>query len=479
MLRTPALIAVAIGASVMTATPALAAKPPTGLINSISRDLGISTDQAVSRLANEARGNSAAPSLSKRIGDDFAGIWYEGAESTLVAASTDAADTAAIAAAGAKVRIVPRTLAQLTSVKDTLDGMAPPSSVHAWAISPQDNAVIVDASDEAAAKAWIASSGADASAVQVRASAGRPKPLYEIRGGDAYYTSQGYRCSIGFAARRGTALGFTSAGHCGTPGVTTTGYNQVAQGSFQLSSFPGDDFSWVQTNADWTAAGVVNGYSAGILPVRGAAVTQPGGSVCRSGSTTQWHCGTVQALNSTVNYPEGSVSGLTRTNVCAEGGDSGGSFISGDQAQGMTSGGSGNCTSGGTTYFQPIAEALSRGGLTLVTSGGTQPPPTGCTGYSQQFSGSLSSGQSAYQPNNSYYQSTVSGNHAACLDGPTGTDFDLYLQKWNGSAWAVVATSDSANPDETISYNGTSGYYRYRVTSYTGSGAYTLGVNHP
>jgi streptogrisin C len=81
----------------------------------------------------------------------------------------------------------------------------------------------------------------------------------------------------------------------------------------------------------------------------------------------------VQANNQTVNYGGGDVvSGLTRTTVCAEPGDSGGAFVSPNgatrvQAQGITSGGSGNCTSGGTTFHQPVNEALSRYGLTLVT----------------------------------------------------------------------------------------------------------------
>ncbi|MFC5833193.1 S1 family peptidase [Nonomuraea insulae] len=478
MLRTLALIA--IGALVMTATPAVAnAKPPSGVVDALQRDLGITKEQALNRLVNEARGNAAAPGLSKRLGDRYAGIWYEGSESALVVASVDPADTAAITRSGAKARIVSRSIAQLTTVKEGLDRSAPPASVHSWAVSPKDNSVVVLTNDEQAARAWIDTSGTDAAAVTYEQAAERPRLLYDIRGGDAYYTSDGFRCSVGFAARRGTQLGFTTAGHCGTTGITTTGYNRVAQGTFQISSFPGNDYAWVATNTNWTAPGVVNGYSAGILPVRGSAVTQPQGSVCRSGSTTQWHCGTVTALNSTVNYPEGTVSGLTRTTVCAEGGDSGGSFISGDQAQGMTSGGSGNCTSGGTTYFQPIGEILSAGSLTLVTSGGTDPPPTGCSAYEETYSGSLTSNQSAYQPNNSYYQATVSGTHAACLDGPSGMDFDVYLQKWNGSTWAVVATGDSPNPDETISYNGTAGYYRYRVHAYSGSGSYTLGLNRP
>ncbi|MGI5281896.1 S1 family peptidase [Nonomuraea polychroma] len=487
MLRTPALIAIAIGALVVTATPAVSAspstvssagKPPSGVVDALERDLGITEAQVINRLANEARGNSAAPALRKKLGDRFAGIWYEGAESTFVVASVDPADAAEIRRAGGVARIVPRTLAQLSAVKDSLDRTAPPAAVHSWAISPQDNSIIVAANDTAAAQSWITASGVDAAAVKVEPSAERPRLFYDIRGGDAYYTSEGYRCSVGFAARRGTQLGFTTAGHCGATGVTTTGYNRVAQGTFQISSFPGNDYAWVATNSQWTAPGVVNGYSAGILPVRGATVTQPQGSVCRSGSTTQWRCGTVTALNATVNYPEGTVTGLTRTTVCAEGGDSGGSFISGDQAQGMTSGGSGNCTVGGTTYFQPVGEILSVGGLTLVTAGGTDPPPT-CQGHEETYSGSLTSNASAYQPNGSYYRATVSGTHSACLDGPNGADFDVYLQKWNGSSWSVVARGDSPNPDETISYNGTAGYYRYRVHAYSGSGSYTLGLSRP
>ncbi len=104
-------------------------------------------------------------------------------------------------------------------------------------------------------------------------------------------------------------------------------------------------------------------------------MTPVGGRVCRSGSTTGWRCGTVQALNQTVSYGGGNiVSGLTRTTACAEPGDSGGAFVSDPpallgkvQAQGLTSGGSGNCSTGGTTFFQPVSEALGAYGLTLYT----------------------------------------------------------------------------------------------------------------
>jgi streptogrisin C len=95
-----------------------------------------------------------------------------------------------------------------------------------------------------------------------------------------------------------------------------------------------------------------------------------GASVCRSGRTTGWRCGVIQARNVTVNYAQGAVFGLTQSNACAQAGDSGGAWISGNQAQGVTSGGSGNCTTGGTMFFQPVNEILGAYGLSLVTTGG-------------------------------------------------------------------------------------------------------------
>jgi Zn-dependent metalloprotease len=102
---------------------------------------------------------------------------------------------------------------------------------------------------------------------------------------------------------------------------------------------------------------------------------------------------------------------------------------------------------------------------------------TGCTSYSGSLSGT---GASQIQPNGTYYYSSVSGTHTAKLTGPaSGADFDLYLYKWNGSAWSQVAASESSTANESTSYSGTSGYYEYKVYSYSGSGSYTLCITHP
>ncbi|MCK2220324.1 alpha-lytic protease prodomain-containing protein [Actinomadura sp. ATCC 31491] len=353
--------------------------PEPGLLDAVARDLGLTGGQAADRLSNEAAAASLEPALRARLGASYAGSWLTGPTATPVTATTDPAQEAAIRAAGVEPRVVTRSLARLDQVKAALDAAAAraPRTAPVWYVDVVANTVVVLTSTPAKASAWVRASGADPAAVRVVRSGERPVTYYDVRGGDAYYIGSGTRCSVGFAVTKaGSPGGFVSAGHCGTAGSATSGANRVAQGTFRGSSFPGNDYSWVEVNSQWTPTGVVNGYSAGLLPVRGATVAQAGSSVCRAGSTTGYHCGTVQQLNTSVTYSQGTVTGVTRTSVCAEPGDSGGSFIAGDQAQGVTSGGSGDCTSGGTTYFQPVGEILSVYGLTLATQGGG-PGPTG------------------------------------------------------------------------------------------------------
>jgi subtilisin family serine protease len=111
---------------------------------------------------------------------------------------------------------------------------------------------------------------------------------------------------------------------------------------------------------------------------------------------------------------------------------------------------------------------------------GATPPPatTGCT-LPESYNGSLAgTGSAAYQPNGTYYYAAA-GTHTGCLRGPSGADFDLYLLRWNGSSWATVAQGTKAGSAEDVSYNGTAGYYTWRVESYSGSGSYTFGLRRP
>lgn len=129
-------------------------------------------------------------------------------------------------------------------------------------------------------------------------------------------------------------------------------------------------------------------------------------------------------------------------------------------------------------YYVTVRAYSTFSGVTLVGNydlgGGA--PCTGCTQYTGSLSGT---NDYDYHPNGSYYYSSTSGTHEGWLEGPAGTDFDLRLQKWNGSSWVQVATSLSGTSSEHITYSGTAGYYRYRIESYSGSGSYTHWEKRP
>jgi streptogrisin D len=186
-----------------------------------------------------------------------------------------------------------------------------------------------------------------------------------VSGGQAIYGGGG-RCSLGFNVRSGSTYYFLTAGHCTNLGANW--YSNASQtsllGSRAGTSFPGNDYGIVRYSAS-PGAGNVYLYNGSYRDITGAANAYVGQYVIRSGSTTGAWDGYVQGLNATVNYAEGRVRGLIQTNVCAEPGDSGGSLFAGNTAIGLTSGGSGNCRSGGTTFFQPVTEALSRYGVSV------------------------------------------------------------------------------------------------------------------
>ncbi|MFI8367892.1 carbohydrate-binding protein [Streptomyces sp. NPDC085466] len=361
--------------AVQSAARALgAAEARPELLAAMGRDLGLTRAQAERRLVNEAEAGATAARLRDRLAGSFAGAWVAGAESgSLTVATTRAADLPAIREAGATARLVRHDLSALERAKDALDRAAGADAPVRY-VDVRANVLVVEEVRAGAGARLAAATGVPRELVRVVRTDAAPRPLYDIRGGDAYYMGGGGRCSVGFAVTRGTTQGFATAGHCGRAGQSTSGFNQVAQGTFQASVFPGSDMAWVAANSSWTSTPYVKGAGGANVQVTGSVLQTVGSSVCRSGSTTGWHCGTIQQHNTSVTYPEGTISGVTRTTVCAEPGDSGGSYISGSQAQGVTSGGSGNCSSGGTTFFQPLNPILSNYGLTLKT-GGTDPGP--------------------------------------------------------------------------------------------------------
>jgi streptogrisin C len=341
------------------------------ILAAMKRDLGLDAEQAHVRVAREIQATEVIEQLKTKAG--FAGAWL--VDGDLKVAVTEESLSSEVTDAGATPFVVSVPLSKLEEAKKALDALNTAadlskrsdaaSGIAAYYVDVAANKLVLEAVSTGTAKAAELAKqvGLVESEYQVVTVDSLPTTFATIRGGDAYYINNSARCSVGFSV----TTGFVSAGHCGTAGSTAATSAGATIGTFSGSRFPGSgDYSYIRGSSGNTFQGRINNYASGTLPVSGSTASATGASICRSGSTTGVHCGTVRSLGATVNYSEGSVTGLTQTNVCAEPGDSGGSFYSGAQAQGVTSGGSGNCQSGGVTYFQPVNEILSTYGLTLV-----------------------------------------------------------------------------------------------------------------
>lgn len=414
--------AAGVPAVTFTSSAAAAATPAAarfdidpGMVAAMRRDLHLNDDQIAARLATEAAAPVIQRRLTARLGNTFAGAWIQDGSDRLTVGITDQKQAAAVRSEGALPQLVTRSQSDLKAARTKLDkaaGRLKGTTIRGWHVDVARNTVVIDAAPGAEATARTFAQDSGAGAVEVVTTAEAPRTVYDIRGGDQYVINGNTLCSVGFPV----AGGFVSAGHCGGVNSPTLGNNNVAQGTFAGSSFPGNDYSWIRTNGNWTPQPWVNNYAGGNVIVAGSQDAAIGSSICRSGRTTGWRCGTLQGREETVNYAQGAVNGLSRMSACAEPGDSGGSVISGNQAQGVTSGVTGNCTSGGTTWFQPVNEILGVYGLSLTTSGGG--------------SGSTSA--------------VVSNWNNKCIDVPNGNFSDgVLVQMWgcNGTAaqrWTFV-----------------------------------------
>ncbi|MEU8028544.1 S1 family peptidase [Streptomyces sp. NPDC049099] len=314
-------------------------------------------------LSAPAAGNLAS-TLLKNLGSGAAGSYYDARARSLVVNVLDQGAAKAVEAAGAKARLVANSLAALDGARTTLkkDATIPGTS---WAIDPVGNKVVVTADRTVSGAQWAKLSkvvGGLGGRAELKRSKGEFKPF--IAGGDAISGSGG-RCSLGFNVVKDGQPYFLTAGHC-TAEISSwsdSGGKEIGQNA--ESRFPGTDFGLVKYTSQTDHPSEVDLYNGSTQKITGAAEATVGMKVTRSGSTTHVHDGTVTGLNATVNYQEGTVSGLIQTNVCAEPGDSGGSLFSGSNAIGLTSGGSGDCTSGGETFFQPVTAALSATGAQI------------------------------------------------------------------------------------------------------------------
>lgn len=380
----PLAAAVVLASASLPAVAADAVAP--ALKAAMKRDMALTDQQLGQYMKTQRLAMQQAKAVEAAQGRDFAGLWIERKGNTFSVVSATTKIAPQRGPAGVEIRNARHSLATLNAAKARLDGARAPAGVYAWGVDLRNNAVTVGVAPGAqkAAIDFVAASGAEVSTIRFVTMGDAPRVLATLQGGSEYISSpdgvSGYYCSVGFGVSSSSGQGFATAGHCsdGESGWSTYVAGARKQpatliGSFAGASFPSNDYAWVRLNSGHSVQPIVDGYRQADVAVRGSAVAPVGATVCRSGRTTGWHCGAVQAYNVTVQYPDATVNGLTHVKVCAEGGDSGGSFIDGGgQAQGVLSGGNYSCKGKqaqlANSYFQPIGEILQAYNLTLLTS---------------------------------------------------------------------------------------------------------------
>jgi len=389
----PLSLAMAMAAS--AAGPSDSVSP--SLRAAMQRDLGLTSAQLSQYLKIERLAAQQEKLQARAQGRNFAGSWIEQSNGSfkLVVATTKVGPQKA--AAGIEIRNARHSFAELDASKAQLDavlarGGKAPAGVYGWYVDVASNSVVVSVGKgkQQAGINFIAASGANAQSVRLVVDEEQPSLRADLKGGLGYLRNPGdgylYACSIGFTVTQGSTPGYVSAGHCGDANEPV--YLELTQqwtlgpriGTFAASNFPnpgqtGNDYSWIRVDAGHTLSPIVYGWGKGDVTVRGGTEAAVGAAICRSGRTSGWRCGTIEAKNQTVNYSSGeTILNLTRTTACSEGGDSGGSFITGPgQAQGVLSGGSGSCkgkqpNNRTRSFYQPLLPILSAYNLTLRTS---------------------------------------------------------------------------------------------------------------
>ncbi|MFD0318833.1 S1 family peptidase [Streptomyces flavalbus] len=351
-------------------------------------------DAAAPKTLKAADASGLATQLAGLLGDAFAGSYYDSASQQLVVNVVGDDNQVVVQArkAGATVRQVDNSMGELEVAARTLKSEATIPGT-AWAVDPRTNKILVTADSTVTGGDWDQlESTVDtlgSGMATLKKSAGTFKTF--VSGGDAIFGG-GARCSLGFNVTAADgAPAFLTAGHCGVAAEQwSDAQNGAPVGTVEQAVFPGDgDFALVRYDDPATEAPSEVDVGGGqLVPIARAAEAAVGQRVFRMGSTTGLFDGTVTGLDATVNYPEGTVTGLIQTDVCAEPGDSGGSLFTQDgSAIGLTSGGSGDCTIGGETFFQPVTTALAAVGATLGTEGADGAEGAGDAGAGEEDQG--------------------------------------------------------------------------------------------
>jgi streptogrisin C len=406
--RSRGLLAATFVVALLRVAPADAAESQDPLaVDEYARRYEVTPSEADARLELQTKAAGIANALSNRLGDDFAGVWFDNQDGQLVVPLVSDKDDAAVAKqfaeygvdeSGYRTTLVDSTIAELQASQRRLieagDKQLPEGGVRIG-IDPSTNSVVVEISSDVGAEN-LAAARARAAAEPTRVKVVEKDPQAFVEDAQACTWNSERRacdppfhggveiygpttCTSGFAAT-GNALGNSfvmTAGHClSHPGAwwaqTSNGYQNelgTQEGYFygggngdggvirvQNSNWWVKEWGWRGHVVIWgppsNPAAVQNASN----PIYGSASSYVGEYVCHSGRSSGSSCGTVTQLNFKTTYGDGTrVEHMTRVNgACAEPGDSGGPVYAGNTALGVWSGGQGACAENNYTEVHEI-----------------------------------------------------------------------------------------------------------------------------
>ncbi|WP_439377948.1 fibronectin type III domain-containing protein [Amycolatopsis lexingtonensis] len=460
-----ALAALGLGVSPAEAAPG----HPDAEVAGVAAAFGLTADQARTQLTAQDDAHRLAVALPASVRARSAGQWFDAAAGKLTVAVTTAEAAEQARAAGAAARVVARSQADLDrtdAAVRALVGTGVPG-VYGWGVDVRGNEVGVDV-DRTKKTAATESFLSRVRELGVRITETGSSPRQQsgtIQTGNPWWPGSESNCSVGFPVTDSSgAKHFLTAGHCtndrdqaayGASGQQNRIGTSNVGGTHSVNAREGDMGVVAVTEAGWALSASVNTWGQPAITLSGAAEAMVGDRVCHSGNTSHWQCGEVKYTHKSVDYGGGLViDDLTWTTACSLGGDSGGGWLLGDKATGLHDGGPSKCvdnpSDGDMSLFQPVAEALGKWQLTLVTSGGTtlpgapaNPRVTGTTATSVSLTWDASTGDvAAYDVyNGSALATSVAGTSATVtgLSPDTAYSFTVKARDAAGNTSAASA----------------------------------------
>ncbi|MFC0111006.1 S1 family peptidase [Kibdelosporangium aridum] len=343
------------------------------MVQAAAVELGVSQAKAAQRLDLEQR-------LSRKLADlQASGVPTDGAffdnNGALV---VNTSDSAKVKAAGLTPRSGVKGERALTTLSAQVERAlgADINQVQSWGPDVAADRVVVTVEPNASEALVRKLSALDGVVVETGAELVKHADVVPGRIMDL---QPGTNCSLGFNGTRNGAKVMLTAGHCveGNPDILDANGTHIGKGAG--TRFPSVDMGIVNIDAEDTQRAYVDTRMGTTVRITGASKAPINTTICKAGNTTGWTCGRITHYNQSVRYSGESTTttGLARATVCTEGGDSGGAYISGNTAQGMTSGGpigvdcgwnQGANATGSYSFYQPVVDAANHYGVTLLTS---------------------------------------------------------------------------------------------------------------